>query len=199
MCTSVQLCEWSLSGWWRRLLLGRREGEELQRPIVGRRGATATRWAMAIRGEGSEEVRWCVGLSEPLRHRQVVGMQREEIEAIADRVAELLKVEEGTAGQQDGRPVLVDAATLARILGVSRATVYANADELGAIRLGSGRRARLRFDPRRWLSVPGSTDPGAGSDHPSSRAAPSREERHPSTRLLPIRPTARRNPRRRVA
>jgi hypothetical protein len=41
---------------------------------------------------------------------------------------------------------LVDAARLAERLGVSRDFVYAHADELGARRLGSGPRARLRFD-----------------------------------------------------
>jgi hypothetical protein len=38
---------------------------------------------------------------------------------------------------------------VARRLGISRATVYAKANQLGAIRLGSGKRARLRFDPAR--------------------------------------------------
>jgi hypothetical protein len=125
-------------------------------------------------------------------------MKREEIEAIADLVAEALKAEGGAAGQRGEQPVLVDAATMARILGVSRATVYANADELGAIRLGSGRRARLRFDRRRLLSVPDSTDSG-GSDRFRRRAVPSPKERRSSTRLLPIRPAARRDPRRRAA
>jgi hypothetical protein len=41
---------------------------------------------------------------------------------------------------------LVDAATLADLLGVTRATIYERADDLGAIRLGDGPRARLRFD-----------------------------------------------------
>jgi hypothetical protein len=122
-------------------------------------------------------------------------MQREEIEAIAHRVTELLKVEEGTAGQQGGHPVLVDAATLARILGVSRATVYANADELGALRLGSGSRARLRFDLRRWLSEPGPAAAGAGPDPLRRRAVPSRHAPRSSTRLLPIRPAPRRDAR----
>jgi hypothetical protein len=40
---------------------------------------------------------------------------------------------------------LVDAATLAAALGVTRGYVYDHADELGVIRLGSGPRARLRF------------------------------------------------------
>jgi hypothetical protein len=41
---------------------------------------------------------------------------------------------------------LVSAVELARRLGVSRAYVYAHSRELGGVQLGSGRRARLRFD-----------------------------------------------------
>ncbi len=41
---------------------------------------------------------------------------------------------------------LVDAAELARRLGIERSWVYAHASELGALRLGRGPRARLRFD-----------------------------------------------------
>lgn len=42
---------------------------------------------------------------------------------------------------------LIDAAEVARRLGVSRDYVYRHADELGAIRLGTGLRPRVRFDP----------------------------------------------------
>ena len=42
---------------------------------------------------------------------------------------------------------LIDAAEVARRFGVDRAWVYAHARELGAVRLGDGRRPRLRFDP----------------------------------------------------
>jgi hypothetical protein len=42
---------------------------------------------------------------------------------------------------------LATPAELAAILGVSRAFVYDHGEQLGAIRLGSGPRARLRFDP----------------------------------------------------
>src|SRR5271165_5008089 len=45
------------------------------------------------------------------------------------------------------RVPLVDAATLARELGTSRDWVYEHSDLLGALRLGSGPRPRLRFDP----------------------------------------------------
>ena len=60
-------------------------------------------------------------------------------EAIAERVAELLHNE-----APHGR--LVDAATVARALGVSRDCVYAHAAELGGERIGNGPRGRLRFD-----------------------------------------------------
>jgi hypothetical protein len=46
-------------------------------------------------------------------------------------------------------PQLIDAADVARMLGVTRGWVYEHATELGAIRLGSGTRPRLRFDPLR--------------------------------------------------
>ena len=63
----------------------------------------------------------------------------DDVEAIAARVAELL----------DARPAdglrYVDAAALARALGVDRDWVYAHAAQLGALRLG-GPRGRLRFD-----------------------------------------------------
>lgn len=62
-------------------------------------------------------------------------------EAIARRVVELLRDEEA----EDRHARLVDAATLARELGVEREWVYAHAEQLGAVRLG-GPNGRLRFD-----------------------------------------------------
>jgi hypothetical protein len=41
---------------------------------------------------------------------------------------------------------LIDAAELARRLGVARSTVYANSRRYGAIRLGDSRNSPLRFD-----------------------------------------------------
>ena len=43
----------------------------------------------------------------------------------------------------------IDAATLARALSVEREWVYLRARELGALRLGDGPNARLRFDLER--------------------------------------------------
>jgi hypothetical protein len=64
------------------------------------------------------------------------------VEALAHRVAELLRDE--TRESVDRR--LVDAATLAAELGVERSWVYEHANELHPIRLGTGPKARLRFD-----------------------------------------------------
>jgi hypothetical protein len=61
-------------------------------------------------------------------------------EATARKVLEELVSEPGrTFG-------LVDARDLANALGVSLDYVYAHAVELGAMRLGAGPRARIRFD-----------------------------------------------------
>jgi hypothetical protein len=65
----------------------------------------------------------------------------DDIDRIAQRVAAVLA--EGPAVPRPAR--YVDAAALARTLGVERSWVYAHADELGAVRLG-GPGGRLRFD-----------------------------------------------------
>jgi predicted DNA-binding transcriptional regulator AlpA len=65
----------------------------------------------------------------------------------------------------------VDAAAVAAVLGVERSWVYEHADELGARRLGSGPRARLRFDLEEvdsWLT---SCSQGRGSEAVPGRAA----------------------------
>ena len=64
----------------------------------------------------------------------------DDVEAIARRVAELLR---GDSAAPAAR--LVDAATLAAMLGVERDWIFAHARELQAVRLG-GKRGRLRFD-----------------------------------------------------
>ena len=66
-----------------------------------------------------------------------------DVEAIAEATAARL------AEMMSGAPgsfALVDARQLARDLGVSLDYVYAHATELGAMRLGSGPKARIRFD-----------------------------------------------------
>jgi hypothetical protein len=69
----------------------------------------------------------------------------ESVEALARRLAELLT----PSSQRPERPRnrLISAEEVSRWWGVGRRWVYDHADELGARRLGSGQRPRLRFDP----------------------------------------------------
>jgi hypothetical protein len=65
------------------------------------------------------------------------------VDAVARRVVELLR-EEGAVSREG--PRLLTVAAVSQEFGVSTDWVYAKAGRLGAIRLGSGPRARLRFD-----------------------------------------------------
>ena len=60
---------------------------------------------------------------------------------VAEHIVQLLQTPPASPA------VLIDAAEVARRFGVDRGWVYAHARELGAVRLGDGRRPRLRFDP----------------------------------------------------
>ncbi|HTT28129.1 MAG TPA: hypothetical protein VMG37_06945 [Solirubrobacteraceae bacterium] len=66
-----------------------------------------------------------------------------DIEAIAEATAARLSELVSSSAMTFG---LVDARQLAHELGVSLDFVYSHAGELGAMRLGSGPRARIRFD-----------------------------------------------------
>ena len=86
------------------------------------------------------------------------------IEEIADRlsrrhrrrVVEVLR--ERDEARRARRPAWLDAQEVARQLGVSREWVYEHADELGAMRIGSGPRPRLRFPPPVSTAGPASRD-----------------------------------------
>lgn len=65
-------------------------------------------------------------------------LDADDIEAIAERVAEKLRAQ--------GLGRYGDAQAVCARFGVSVDYVYAHADRLGAIRLGGGPKARLRFD-----------------------------------------------------
>ncbi|HEY7892715.1 MAG TPA: hypothetical protein VIC05_10960 [Solirubrobacteraceae bacterium] len=64
----------------------------------------------------------------------------ESIEAIARRVVELLEEQRLAPGG------LLSVSQLAKHLKLNRSWVYEHATDLGAIRLGDGPKARLRFD-----------------------------------------------------
>jgi hypothetical protein len=66
-----------------------------------------------------------------------------DVEAIAEATARKLARFVGERGKTFG---LVGPRELAEDLGVSLDYVYAHATELGALRLGSGPKARIRFD-----------------------------------------------------
>ena len=87
-----------------------------------------------------------------------------ELTVIAERVAELVadRIEQAFATRL--WIGLVDTAELARRLRVRETWVYAHAGELGAIRLGHGPKARLRFDLQRVARSLGMT--------PAENAAP---------------------------
>lgn len=105
------------------------------------------------------------------------------VEAIAQRTAELLRGE-------CVAPELLDAGAVANRLNVSRDYIYQRADELGAVRLGDGPRARLRFDlatvSERLAARP---DPRTKPAPPKSSTP--RRRRRPSAsdevELLPVR------------
>jgi hypothetical protein len=79
-----------------------------------------------------------------LRGQTADGLDRRIVEAIAGQVVALIREE---LGLQLPAEEWVDAREIARRFGLSRAWVYAHARQLGAVRLGSGPRARMRFDP----------------------------------------------------
>jgi hypothetical protein len=95
-------------------------------------------------------------------------LEPDDIEAIAERVVERLT--------QETRPRvgigLATAAEVAELYGVSVSWVYANKNRLGAVLLGDGPKARLRFDLERVARAVGATDSA-----PSARR-PGRPRRH---------------------
>lgn len=110
-----------------------------------------------------------------------VTLAPEAVEAVAVRVVELLR-DEGHGGAPAG---LVDAAQLAALLGLSRATVYEHADELQAIRVGDGPRGRLRFDADAALTAWQHRHPRVEPE-PQPTTPRRRTTRQGDTPLLPV-------------
>lgn len=119
--------------------------------------------------------------------------QRAFVALVAEQVAQLLD-ERAQQPPERRVPRLVDAATLARQLGVSRSTVYEHASELGVRHVGDGARPRLRFDPETALEAWGARVSGSGSqtvDTPPAAGVSRRRRRRaarPDEELLPVRP-----------
>lgn len=119
------------------------------------------------------------------------------VDAVARRVVELLD-ERAQQPAEASQPV--DAATLARMLGVSKSTVYEHAAEFGAVELPGGKRSMVRFNPqvaleswtRRDASSGTTSERSQTSELPAAAAAtrPPRRRRGPAAPsaggLLPI-------------
>jgi hypothetical protein len=103
-----------------------------------------------------------------------VKLDADDVDAIAQRVTQLLREPAATPAAR-----YVDAAHIARVLGVDREWVYAHAHQLDAIRLG-GPAGRLRFDlqhiERRLLDGPSTANkrPASPASRTRRRAAQSR-------------------------
>jgi hypothetical protein len=113
------------------------------------------------------------------------GLDLRVVDLIAERVLQLL-------GDRNGDEIqLLTVAQVARRFQVHPSWVYANARRLGALRLGTGPKAPLRFDPRR---VALAVEDAPLSGGPPVEGAPAREaasERGPAPArrkrgLLPI-------------
>ncbi len=101
--------------------------------------------------------------------------------AVAERVVERLRDE---AVPPSEPTALLDARALAARLGVSPSYVYSRSSELGAVRLGNGPRARLRFDLERALEAHASAP---GCTAPATPQAAKPRPRRAASKLLPIR------------
>ena len=75
-----------------------------------------------------------------------VRLPDDQLDQLAALVAARLQGLTATASAPERQQGLVSAAELASALGVSRQTVYGAAAELGGVRVGTGPRARWRFD-----------------------------------------------------
>jgi hypothetical protein len=156
--TKVELTEMALWELWES------KPEELeQRLAVFRRRAPALVWAAADAEASDKRPVGGVAPSRPLREAAEVGADAPSegqqldsavvdaiatrlVDPLAKRVVDVMR-DEGLLPEPSPPNVWLDASEVAQRLGVTRAWVYEHATELGAIRIGEGPRARLRFPP----------------------------------------------------
>ena len=110
-----------------------------------------------------------------------------DVRAIALEIVELLE-ERSLPTRAKPHRRLVDAATVAAELGVTREWVYEHKDSLGAEKLGEGKRPRLRFDldRARQISLRNEVAPKAAAPTAVAGRRRSSLRRDNSTTLLPI-------------
>jgi hypothetical protein len=97
----------------------------------------------------------------------------DDLAALADLVA--VRVIDALSTRPSERTLaqvaLMTAAQVAERFRIRRAWVYEHADELGALRLGDGPRARLRFDPAKVAAALSACERNRGSGSTESRGA----------------------------
>lgn len=71
---------------------------------------------------------------------RIVSQMKRQIDVLSARLPE-------TSPSPDGHRKLVDARVIAAEFGLSRDYIYDHSERLGAVRLGNGPKARLRFNP----------------------------------------------------
>ncbi|HWC49695.1 MAG TPA: hypothetical protein VG448_12505 [Solirubrobacterales bacterium] len=86
-------------------------------------------------------------MSAPRQEGGELRLSPESIDALATRLAELLGGARVPAPPMESPKKMLSAAEVSRRWSISRRWVYDHADELGARRMGTGPRPRLRFDP----------------------------------------------------
>jgi len=109
-----------------------------------------------------------------------LSLSETDVDRIARRVVDLLDAFRGSSSEPRE---LVDAAEAARILGVTRSTVYELADELGAQKIGNGSKPRLRFDAELVAAYGATRTPKAVAP----ARAPRRKRPASAVALLPVR------------
>jgi hypothetical protein len=109
----------------------------------------------------------------------VVSLDAASVDALAHRVAELLTTSPPVRESEQPTPLLT-AAEVSRWWGVDRGWIYQHAQQLGAVRLGSGKRPRLRFDADRVAQALGARRQNSSDEGRSPR-------KRADQKLLPLR------------
>jgi hypothetical protein len=114
------------------------------------------------------------------------------VEAVAHRVVELLRAEVAVR-----QPNLLDVGSLAEALSVTPAYIYEHKEELGAVRVGEGPRAPIRFDLDKVLKTLTSCSASRGTEGSVGRSTKPKARRRTlaagasAPDLLPITPPRR--------
>jgi predicted DNA-binding transcriptional regulator AlpA len=114
---------------------------------------------------------------------------------LAPRIAELVSAEIRDAMSEGATPSsgrLLTAAQVAQFVGIGRDAVYRRAEEFGAVRIGAGSKARLRFDAEKLTAALEACSTGresVGAQRPRRQGSGRRSGSKPGSAfpLLPVR------------